>query len=83
MIRHSLVCLVQGSSEYSFKALRLSSEPTDEKIQFVYSSNIETLKKLIVFCQNNNISSLRVTSSLFPLSSRESPRPEGRGFFFF
>lgn len=71
MIKHSLVCLLQNEKNYGYKTLRLSSDPKIEDFQRVYNYNVNNLKKIIEYCQHNNIPSLRVTSSLFPLSTHK------------
>ena len=37
-----------------------------EKIQFVYTNNVNALKQSLVYCVNNNILGFRVTSQLLP-----------------
>lgn len=69
MIKHSLVCLLQNEKDYGYKALRLSSNPSEEDLSRVYEYNIVNLKKIIIYCQKNGITATRVSSSLFPLSS--------------
>lgn len=74
MKKHTLVCMLKDDKKSSFKTLKLSSNPSLEKIREVYYHNLETLAYIVKYCQNNAIYSLRVSSVLFPLSSHRDYR---------
>lgn len=69
MIHHSLICLLKHDPKGSFRTTKLSSDPSIEKLRDIYLSNIDTLKYMINYCRLNHISSYRVISSMFPLST--------------
>lgn len=74
MKKHTLVCLLKDDKEASYKTVRLSSKPSIEKLKEVYFGNVATLKHIIKYCQNHDITSYRVSSSLFPLASHKDYR---------
>lgn len=69
MVKHTLICLLKEDKNASFKTIKLSSNPSIEKLEEVYNHNLNSFKYLIKYCQLNGIKSLRVLSDLFPLSS--------------
>lgn len=69
MKKHTLICSLKDDPKGTFKSVKLSSEPNEKKLREVYYYNLEALKYVVKYCQDNNILSLRVISSLFPLSS--------------
>ena len=71
MIKHSLNCLLKDDKLGTFKVVRLTSNPSIEKLREIYFANLESLKYIVKFCQEKNITSLRVISHLFPLSAHE------------
>lgn len=74
MKKHTLVCLLKDDKLSSYKTVRLSSKPSVEKLREVYFGNVETVKHIVKYCQQNNITSFRISSSLFPLSSHKDYR---------
>ena len=74
MKKHTLVCMLKDDKNSSVKTLRLSSNPSMEKIREVYYHNLNTLKYVVKYCQDNSIFSLRVSSALFPLCSHHEYR---------
>lgn len=66
--------MLKDDKKSSFKTIKLSSQPSLEKLREVYFSNVEVLKYIVEYCKKNNIFSLRVSSSLFPLSSHKDYR---------
>lgn len=74
MKKHTLVCLLKDDKKASYKTVKLSSKPSVEKIREIYFANVETVKHIVQYCQQNNISSFRISSSLFPLASHKDYR---------
>ena len=66
-VHHSLCCLLDGNTNGSFKALRVCGNPTVEKITEVYRANAYTLAYILAYCKANNITSYRISASMFPL----------------
>lgn len=69
MIKHSLNCLLKDDKLGSFKTARVTSNPSLDKLRYIYFSNLESLRYIVKFCQDKDIKSLRVTSGLFPLAT--------------
>lgn len=74
MKKHTLVCMLKDDKKSSYKTVKLNSKPSVEKIREIYFANVETVKHIVQYCQNNGISSFRVSSSLFPLASHKDYR---------
>lgn len=74
MKKHTLVCLLKDDKKASYKTVKLSANPSIEKLKEVYFSNVETLKYIVAYCQKNSILSYRVSSSLFPLATHKGYR---------
>lgn len=74
MKKYTLVCLLKDDKKSSYKTIRLSSSPTLTQLKNVYFGNVETLKHIVKYCQDNQIYSYRVSSSLFPLATHKDYR---------
>lgn len=74
MKKHTLVCLLKDDKKASYKTVRLNMKPSVDKLKEVYLGNVETLKYIVDYCKNHNITSYRVSSSLFPLASHKDYR---------
>lgn len=65
-VHHTLVCLLNDKN-IGFKTARVSSSPSIDKLKEIYKHNVRTLNDIIKYCRNNNITSYRIPSSIFPL----------------
>lgn len=70
-VHHTLVCLLNNNKETSFKTARVSNSPSIDKLREIYKHNVRTLNDILKYCRNNNITSYRISSNIFPLLTHQ------------
>lgn len=66
MLHHTLICQLDDS-KIKFRTTRVSSAPTKSQIHDICLHNINTIQKILDYCKDNDITSYRIPSNIFPL----------------
>lgn len=66
MLHHTLICQLDDS-KIKFRTTRVSSNPNKAQIFDICLHNINTIQKILDYCKDNDITSYRIPSNIFPL----------------